>query len=255
MTHVISSFDISVYDKDIASTLFFLNIDVTSWTLDKDDSNIPTIVDFEIIGKLNIYDTYGMKKQKLSIVYYSKKLNIIIISFAGTTKLSEWLDDFDARQTSPIAITTDDIYKVHLQHYNMYNSLRESFIDLLKTYVNDDTTIVVTGYSLGASISNICMFDITMNTLCNKRVLYNFASCRTGNNNFVKILDNEHIYRIGNTSDLVPSLPPPVFGKYIYTHTSNGIYFTINTESISSNHCDAYNKYFENFLVVKTKTF
>ena len=70
MTHVISSFDISVYDKDIASTLFFLNIDVTSWTLDKDDSNIPTIVDFEIIGKLNIYDTYGMKKQKLSIVYY-----------------------------------------------------------------------------------------------------------------------------------------------------------------------------------------
>lgn len=241
----INSFDISKYNKDISKTLLNLNISVTSWTRDKDDSNIPLINDFEIIGKLNIYDTYGLKNQKLSIVYYSEKLNMIIISFAGTTQLTEWLDDFDARQTTPSSIINDESYKVHLQHYNMYNSLRDSFVNILKNYVKTDTVLVVTGYSLGASISNICMFDICINNLCSKRVLYNFASCRTGNNKFVNILDNEYIYRIANTSDLVPTLPPPVFIKYIYTHTSNGIYFTINMESISSNHCEAYNKYFE----------
>ena len=245
MTHIINSFDISVYNKDIAKTLFSLNINVTSWTENKDDSNIPLINDFEIVGKLNTYDTYGMKKQKLSIVYYSKKLNMIIISFAGTTRLSEWLDDFDARQTSPVDIINDESYKVHLQHYNMYSSLRDSFLDILKKYINNDTVLVVTGYSLGASISNICMFDVVINNLCEKRVLYNFATCRTGNNNFVNILNNEYIYCVINTADLVPSLPPSVFGKYIYTHTSDGIYFTINGEKISSNHCGSYTKYFE----------
>ena len=58
MTHIINSFDISVYNKDIAKTLFSLNINVTSWTENKDDSNIPLINDFEIVGKLNTYDTY-----------------------------------------------------------------------------------------------------------------------------------------------------------------------------------------------------
>jgi len=241
MSYVINSFAISEYNKDIAKTLLYLNKSVTDWTCDKDDKNIPIIKDFEIIGKLNVFDTYGLKNDKNSIVYYSKNLNMIIISFAGTTKISEWLDDFDFRQTSPLDIINDDKYKIHIQHYNMYNSLRKDFLNLLNKYKNDETILVITGYSLGASLSNICMFDII---ICNKRVLYNFASCRSGNNEFVNVLNSEYIYRISNTEDLVTSLPPPVFRKYIYTHTSNGIYFTINGESLAYNHSDSYNKFF-----------
>ena len=87
MTHIINSFDISVYNKDIAKTLFSLNINVTSWTENKDDSNIPLINDFEIVyydsNKLNYEDDIitliknklfknGLEQSKVNYYKYCK---------------------------------------------------------------------------------------------------------------------------------------------------------------------------------------
>ena len=59
------------------------------------------------------------------------------------------------------------------------------------------------------------------------------------------IIDKENTaFRIANTEDLVPTLPPAVIDKLIYTHYK-GIYFTNNMEDLSKNHGDSYTYFFE----------
>jgi hypothetical protein len=84
-----------------------------------------------------------------------------------------------------------------------------------------------------------------INIIVKKRTLYTFAASRTGNTEFANIVDKENTaFRIANTADLVPTLPPAVVDKLIYTHYK-GIYFTKNMEDLSKNHGDSYTEFFK----------
>jgi hypothetical protein len=78
--------------------------------------------------------------------------------------------------------------------------------------------------------------------------MYTFAASRTGNTPFADIIDNENTaFRIANTEDLVPMVPPPIVDKLIYTHCK-GIYFTKNMETLSKNHGDSYSDFLTNII-------
>ena len=233
------------FNKNNAKTLLDLSFNVSNWSQNNsDDSVLPKINNFILIKTLNTHDTYGLKNRKFCVLYYSQSMNTVIITFSGTVFISEWLDDFDIRQTKPIFIPENYNILLHLQHYNFYNYLRNELIDCLKKYINEDTIVVCTGHSLGGSVANICFTDLIINDIVKNRTLYTFASSRTGNTAFANIINNEETaFRIANSADLVPTLPPPIVEKYIYTH-SNGIYFTKNLETLDKNHGESYTEYF-----------
>ena len=75
-------------------------------------------------------------------------------------------------------------------------------------------------------------------------VVYNFASPRVGNPDFCDIINTTlPVYRIVNTADIIPTLPPSVSPNflnnekpYIYKHCGIGKYFTDNWSSLLNNH-------------------
>ena len=238
--------NLTEFNKDNAKVLLNLSFSVSDWSKhNSDDTTLPKINDFNLISTLKTHDTYGLKNRKFCAIYHSEKLNILIVCFSGTEFLSEWLDDFDIRQTKSEFIPEEYKILLHIQHYNFYNTLREELLECIKEYINDDTVLVCTGHSLGGSVASICFVDMIINNIIKKRTIYTFAASRTGNTEFANMVDKENTaFRIANTEDLVPTLPPAVVDKLIYTHYK-GIYFTKNMEDLSKNHGDSYTYFFE----------
>ena len=238
--------DLTKFDKQNAKSFLELSFAVSDWSVNvhDDDTLLPKIPDFELKKTFKCYDTYGFTYRKFGVIYYSEKLNMALVSFSSTQFVSEWIDDFDFRAAHPSNITTDDKFFVHIQHYNLYNSLRDELIKSLKSIINDETVVVVTGHSLGGSVSSICFFDFVINNVVKKRTLYTFGSPRPGNTAFAEVLNNEKTaMRVANTADLATTVPPPIIENFIYTH-HNGIYFTMNLDSYSLNHIESYTKFF-----------
>jgi len=83
----------------------------------------------------------------------------------------------------------------------------KNFVDSIK----EGREIVITGHSLGGALATICAARMRC------KVLYTFGSPRVGNIMFSKNLDKDvHHYRFVNIEDIVPGLPPALFG---YMHS------------------------------------
>ena len=183
----------------------------------------------------------------------------IWIVLRGTQTPKEWTQDItygqeniSNTQTSLKFLKNLNTYPlVHKGFTDAYNNFREKVINTLKN--NSFKKIVICGHSLGAGISTIIGADL-INEGYNSdnnytTVIYNFASPRVGNTDFCKLIsENIPLYRIVNTSDLVPTLPPSVSPNfidnstpYIYTHCGEAKYFTDNRFSVLNNHMmDSY---------------
>jgi hypothetical protein len=240
--------DLKKFHFQNAKSFLVISFAISNWSATADDKNLPNIPKFELIKTFSCYDTYGFKYRKYGALYFSNELNMALISFSGTEFTSEWIDDFDCRQTNPSAITNDVSIFVHLQHYNIYNSFREDLHKSLKETINENTIVVCIGHSLGGSSVSICFFDIIINNLAKYRTLYTFGAPRTGNTEYANILTQEDtVMRVCNTADLTISVPPPIINKEIFTHYGGEkvISFTKNLNSYTANHCDAYTQWFE----------
>lgn len=261
--------NLSIFHKHNSDIFVLLNLAISSWSGCQID--IPTLTNFDLVKTFKGYDVTGKVFRDIAALYYSKSLNISIITFAGTMYLTEWIDDFDFTQvgvgakppTTPLLteFNINDNMKVTMNantnkikrgvigggapmvqkhHYNMYQSFRNQFVDSLNSIKNVDTILVVTGHSMGASLSTICYFDVITNNLVKNRTLYNYGSPRVGNVDFANIINVETtVFRIANSEDIITTLPPPI-GKYTYEHINNCISFSLNLGSYGKNHVDAY---------------
>lgn len=238
--------DLAKFDKNNAYSLLNLGFAVTNWSVTKKDSDLPEIKDFKLVKTFTCYDEWGFTYRKYGVLYYSEALNMIVISFSGTTFISEWIDDFDFLQTNPIEITSDREIWVHSGFYDIYKSFREDLMNTINKIKNENTVVVCSGHSLGGGVVSICFFDLIVNNVIDKKTLYSFGAPRVGNTKFADIVNRENtIMRVVNTADLAPTVPPAIIEKYIYTHSQGLVSFTINLETYTLNHGDAYTKFFE----------
>ena len=144
-TLVITPFkDLSVFEKENAKSLLNLSFNISDWSRNNyDDSKLPIIENFQIVSTIETYDTYGLKKRKFCAIYYSLKFNMLIIVFSGTVYFSEWIDDFDIRQTQPEFVSKELNIFLHLQHYNFYDYLRQNLLECIQKYIKDDIDILM----------------------------------------------------------------------------------------------------------------
>jgi predicted lipase len=125
-------------------------------------------------------------------------------------------------------------------------------INDLKNILNDQTVIVCTGHSLGASLATICFADILSNKISKNITLYSYGSPRVGNNAFVDLVNGKGTsYRIVNNEDLIPQLILSIMikgqNKFYYEHIDKTIPFSMNLEDYQKNHTEAYEKYLNLF--------
>ncbi len=244
----IENFENLNYHAKNSYAFFILNSAVSAWS--GCQKSLPNIDTFSNIGKYQSYDSYDDVYRNTSTMYYSKVKNIIIISFSGTRYLSEWYDDFDYEQIKPDFINDNKIL-IHRGHYKLYATLRNKLMNDLKNILNDQTVIVCTGHSLGASLATICFADMFSNKISKNITLYSYGSPRVGNNSFVNLVNGKGTsYRIVNNEDLIPQLILSIMikgqDKYYYEHIDKTISFSINLEDYQKNHIEAYEKYLKN---------
>lgn len=244
MSNIQKFYTLEKFNKNNARELLNIDFGVSAWSAN--NSPLPKIDKFDLIKTFKGYDTYGMIYRNFAVFYYSKFLNMGIISFSGTEYTSEWIDDLDFRQTNPISITNDNKIFTHIQFYKIYDSLRNDLIQTIKDTINENTILICTGHSLGGAIASICYIDIICNNIVKNRTLYTFGSPRAGNIEFANIINKENTaFRIVNSADLTPTVPLPVLSSNIYCHFNNCISFSINGGNYIYNHGGAYTSFLQ----------
>ena len=215
------------------------------------------------IMKQDLY-AYEKNQQDVSIkvpfgFIVSKTLNTntdLYICFRGTRGAQEWEKDATTPLTQCLFLTGKDI-KVHTGFQDVYTnpnnvdeslgSLQSQVLDFLKNSVPSYSNIWVTGHSLGAALATLAVADIVTNVnYPGAAIMYNFASPLVGNQDFVdffkskigtsKCDGNNNIntcsWRVVNTNDIVPKVPPADFG-YAHVNGCSGQSVCNNTISQS----------------------
>ena len=218
------------YDKDLADYLFGLSILVTRSICNDEELKLP-----KGIKGQEMFETVDDKGLSTLVYAFWNDKDLFFV-FAGTmTKAQAYVD----LQYPLVPTIFGSGVQCHSGFYNSYMSVRSSLKSLARIYKNKN--LFITGHSLGGALSTIAALDFEQS----KPVHYSFAAPRSGNNLFALDVNDkvEYTYRVNNTSDIIPQLPPAVFGRNNYTHAGENINFTLNLDSFAKNHIDAYFQY------------
>ncbi|GMI78031.1 DAD1-like seeding establishment-related lipase [Hibiscus trionum] len=153
----------------------------------------------------------------------------ILVAWRGTKTDSEWIMNANAtpkRATELFGPTTEAM--VHSGFLSLYTNARKQVLDavseLVNKYQNEEISITVTGYSLGAALATLTAMDIVANKR-NKSFMvtaFVYGGPRVGTTGLKKEFKNLgvggrlHLLRIQNYSDTVPQVPTNTI--YDYTH-------------------------------------
>ena len=147
-----------------------------------------------------------------------------LFAFRGTKGIAEWIDDLNIPKTrfkpfhsNPKAPVPDQA-RVEDGFWEIYQSMQTSLFQLISK--NEVKELCVTGHSLGSSLAELFTLDVTI-SLGIAVTSLNFACPRTGNQAWADYYDGltgdkgNPTFRVVNTKDLVPKLPPQDLG---YAH-------------------------------------
>ena len=141
----------------------------------------------------------------------------VFISIRGTESPGEWLCDFDAvPSTCQIGNGT-----VHEGFQKIYEVIRESALDGLKSVISSGDQILVTGHSLGAALAILFANDAV--SLTPNIQVCTFAGPRTGLGDFVGSYNQRvpRTLRVTNRWDIVPNVPVPAPPLCLYEHAGS----------------------------------
>jgi len=135
---------------------------------------------------------------------FEERNDTLYIFFQGSNSITDWIFNF---------LFTKKIYKqfrVHRGFYRAYSQVRDVLLD--KIYNGNYESIVVVGYSHGASLCQLAVEDIKYHFPNMKLLGYAFESPRC-----LKVPRKLRYYwkdltMIRNGCDLITHLPPKIFG-------------------------------------------
>lgn len=242
---------LSTFNQSNAYSFYEVCNTVSSWAECK--TPIALIPSFSLLKTLKGIDPAVNKSRNLGLIMHSQTLDVIVICFAGSVHVSEWIDDLDfSHQKQPSFVSTKSNSTpaptgqllVQKAQCEMYESMRDDINSALSSVLKPTTQVYCIGHSLGGVIASLCFLDLIINQPQFQSALYTFGSPRTGNIEFANtITQTNRSFRIVNTEDIIPTLPLPVVkSTVIYEHFGQIIPFTLNTKNLSENHTIAYEK-------------
>jgi len=241
----------SNYDELLVKTS--LNISQSTYCLNEESK----YKNWECITctKNNIYIDLLSQYNELVVFGYNTDYKQIFISFRGSTNIPNWINNIKFTQIQPYNNTNISVEK---GFYNIFKNLKDEVIDTLNNIKLKYKTekILITGHSLGGALSTLLAFEMLYinNYNVNDIILITFGSPRVGNEEFITLINNYHIYsnRITHYYDIVPHMPQQ-FLKYnhisqeIWYNEDNSIYTLCNdknniediscSDSCSPTHC------------------
>lgn len=164
------------------------------------------------------------------------------VVFRGTMTKADAYADAELKQTSYDLVPSYGY--VQEGWYKAYGTVREAVLTQIGQ-LNSLSTLYFTGHSMGSAFSTLAAADAgynssTWNTATANYLHYNFASPRVGDPTFSNAMDflsGITTFRVVNTEDLVPDVPPPASDTgTFYEHIGTPIDFTGQYLSVDGNH-------------------
>jgi triacylglycerol lipase len=141
-----------------------------------------------------------------------------VVVFKGSSRLSDWLANVDARTT-----TLDGDRKVHSGFHNALMNIWPQ----LQPWLTSTETLLLAGHSLGAAMATIAA------ALHPPTAVYTIGSPRVGNEAFVHSLADVPIHRIVNNADAVTRIPPATGPLFHYQHAGQALHLSPTTDPTS----------------------
>jgi triacylglycerol lipase len=152
--------------------------------------------------------------------------NDFVVAIRGTDSIWEWIQDarFN-RVTCPCANgageSEDGFTDVYESLVVAADGSGARVVDVLRGVLGPlaNATLAITGHSLGAALATLLALEVTESGAFATPEVVTFASPLTGDPQFARTYDTEvpNTWRIANVVDLVPKLPPALWG---YDHVS-----------------------------------
>lgn len=145
------------------------------------------------------------------IAFVATSGSAIYVVFRGTKTISEWISDATFTQVPYAPVPGGG--RTETGFTRIYETIDAAIIDEVNGLADAGpyTTLYVTGHSLGASLATLAAPELARATRFTAPILYNFASPRTGDPEFASLVDAlPTSWRVANTNDEVPKLPPAV---------------------------------------------
>jgi triacylglycerol lipase len=190
--------------------------------------------------------------EPFAFVAYSTKGNVYLV-IRGSETLSDWVDDLDVSQTAYSLVA--GYGNVHAGFMGIYATMSPAVLPAVNNALQklgaNAKALYFAGHSLGAALSTLAVPDVLTNSNLDRSKTsifhYSLASPRVGDPDFYYQYAYPLVptYRIIDTEDVVPDLPPsvvPIF-DYIYKHVGLTVTYTAQYDSDAGNH-DHRNSYY-----------
>ena len=148
---------------------------------------------------------------EVPIAFLATSGDAVFVVFRGTKTISEWIADATLTQV-PFPEAGSGA-RTETGFTRVYTSVNAGIIADVNALAASGafSRLYVAGHSLGAAVATLAAPDLARTTPFTAPVLYNFASPRTGNPTFAAAVDDlPTSWRIANTYDEVPKLPPAI---------------------------------------------
>lgn len=179
----------------------------------------------------------------IPIAFIATKDDNIYLSFRGTANFADAISDLAALQEPYMFIP--DAGNVSIGFQTTYegdndNPIESEILSKLDelTMTGDFSNLYITGHSLGAALAFLAFPDLSQNVgEIDNVTMYNFAGPAVGDSDWVSAYEGEFAlnrvsFRIVNTNDLVPMLPPLGLDctLFSYFHVDNEHEITFGTQ-------------------------
>ena len=153
---------------------------------------------FELVDIYNIADSQAFLARKPTVEGHD---GMRILAFRGTEKsFADFKTDLRANLVKPTEGQTDEL--IHEGFYLAFGTVKKKILEDLS--LNPELPLYVTGHSLGGALAIVATRFIAKDSL---GACYTFGSPRVGNLD-MGLVFRTPIYRIVNSSDVVPRTPP-----------------------------------------------
>lgn len=145
------------------------------------------------------------------IAFIATRDENIYVVFRGTVTIAEWIIDAEYSQVPYSFLPEGGLTENGFT--SVYKTLNEGITQKVNELIQTGnfTKLFVTGHSLGAGLAVLAAPELAVKTPFADLVMYNFAGPRVGDPDFAEFTYGAHVvtsFRVANTNDLVPTLPP-----------------------------------------------
>jgi hypothetical protein len=166
-------------------------------------------------GHVKLLETIAIGDTEAMVAETDK---FVVVAFRGTTSRSDFRTDLQVRINVERVAVEGRPVRVHAGFYAAFRKIEARLRELLMA--QEAKPIYLTGHSLGGAIALVAAAALGGHDKLGDRIaaVYTFGAPRVGGADFPNIVKAPH-YRVVNSGDVVPLIPPNWLNGYVHTGT------------------------------------